>query len=606
MSPFTVLGALLLGFATWGLFKTLWTPRSWLDHVDGPHKEHWLTGNLHRLYKDGLSYTTNLCRRYGGVIRVHGVLGVRNLLVHDPIALQAILVKEQDAYEETSMFIETNKLLSGESLTATLGEQHKKQRRLLNPVFSLANLRSVLPKGQPVADELVEQFQSALPGDGATTEINVLPWLQRTTLEYVGRGVLGVRLDSLDPEHAGEYTRVLCGLQHVGLRIFFLRPLVPWVVRNVPLFWRNKLVDYLPLPALRELREMSHIMRRSAMEILRRKKEEVKQTGTTAADTAGDLMSIMLKANTSTEEKARLSTEELLGQINTFLLAGQETTTSALARTLYILAREPDAQARLRREVRQAKVEHARALGVADPSAEWEGASLPYDVLVGLPYLDAVVRETLRLHPPTSFMNRVATKDAVLPLHRPIRSTTGNMISSVPVPAGTNIMINILASNRNPDVWGADAEEWRPERWLAVSGERLGAGKSLDLDFDDEETDTTKQRSDGADDISGRTEKGKDGLRYPGVYGSMMTFLGGNRACIGFKFAEMEMKQILSTLVSTLHFALPSAADADGVRKDIYWSVNGLQVPLVRPPHGDGKTAQVPLDVRRVTEADFL
>lgn len=101
-----------------------------------------------------------------------------------------------------------------------------------------------------------------------------------------------------------------------------------------------------------------------------------------------------------------------------------------------------------------------------------------------------------------------------------------------------------------------------------------------------------------------------------------MTFLGGGRACIGFKFAEMEisewlilsqiflstdrsLEQVLSTLLSHLHFALPTAVNGDGVRKEIYWRIDGLQVPVVREPHGDFKTPQVPLVVRLVTEGDF-
>ncbi|KAI0370531.1 cytochrome P450 [Pilatotrama ljubarskyi] len=612
MSPYLLFGVLFLGLASRKLLKMMYTLPISLATVDGPQKEHWLTGNLHRLYKDGLSYTMSLCRTYGGAIRLHGVLGAQNLLVHDPLALQYILVKDQDAFEETDMFIESNKMLLGQGLISTLGEQHKKQRRLLNPVFSLANLRHILPGIQPIADELIEGLRRSVPQDGASsTEMNILPWLQRGTLEYVARGILGVKLSaSLEPTDTDAYTHALCNIQHVGLRLVFLRPFVPWVVRTVPLYWRKKLVDLLPFPAVRELRDMADVMRQSATVILLRKKAEVEQAGEAATeDTAGDLMTIMLRANLSTQEKARLTSEELIGQINTFLMAGQETTTNSLAKTLYVLAREPLAQARLRREVREAKIEHARALGVADPPNEWTGVCLPYDVLVGLPYLDAVVRETLRLHPPTSFINRLATKDAVLPLQRPIRSATGSEISSVPVPAGTNIIINILGSNRNPDVWGPDAEEWRPERWLALSGERLGQGKSLDLDFDDEESGSAASRHKGYSGVCETTtrRKGNDGVRYPGVYGGgMMTFLGGNRACIGFKFAEMEIKQILSTLVSTMHFALPSAVDSNGVRKEIYWSVNGLQVPLVRPPHGDGKTPQVPLDVRRVTEADFF
>ena len=89
---------------------------------------------------------------------------------------------------------------------------------------------------------------------------------------------------------------------------------------------------------------------------------------------------------------------------STILLGGQETTTSALSRILYVLAREPHAQARLRSEIRDAKIAYAAAHGI---ESDWESVSLSYDALMSLPYLDAVVRETLRLHPPTTVINRM-------------------------------------------------------------------------------------------------------------------------------------------------------------------------------------------------------
>ena len=60
------------------------------------------------------------------------------------------------------------------------------------------------------------------------------------------------------------------------------------------------------------------------------------------------------------------------------------------------------------------------------------------------------------------------------------------------------------------------------------------------------------------------------------------------------------------TLISNLHFSLPSATSDEGVRKEIYWRMDGLQVPVVLPPHGDGKTTAVPLDIRPVRDSDFL
>ncbi|KAH9899237.1 cytochrome P450 [Cubamyces lactineus] len=597
MSVLVSLCTLLLAYLLWRAVRPQASAKSSvLASVRGPKKEHWLTGNFHRIFKDGLQYNLALFKEYGGVFKVHGMLGAEQLLVHDPLAIQQILVRDQDSFEETDMFIDTNRLLFGEGLIATLGEQHKKQRKLLNPVFSLANLRAILPRIQPIANELTARLRAELPQDGSFKEIDVLPWLRRGTLEYVGRGILGVKLDSLDSAKANAYTSAICNVQHVALKVFFLRPFVPWAVRNLSPYWGNKLIDWLPFPALRELREISYVLQRSARDIFLAKKAEVEEVGAEEGSST-DLMSIMLRANSSTQEKSRLSDEELTGQINTFMLGGQETTTSALARLLHVLAQNQEAQERLRSEIRDAKLAHATAEGESDLS-NWQHVSLPYDVLIGLPYLDAVVRETLRLYPPTSMMNRVATKDAILHLQYPVHSaTSGRETSVVHVPAGTNVIVSILGANRSKRVWGPDANEWRPERWLAQApaGERGGisvAGTGVDLEFGDESQAVT--------------EGSEKEVRYPGVYGSMMTFFGGSRACIGFKFAEMEIKQVLATLLSTMHFALPSATDAAGSRKEIYWRMDGLQVPVVLPPHGDHKTSQVPLDIRLVKERDFL
>lgn len=96
-----------------------------------------------------------------------------------------------------------------------------------------------------------------------------------------------------------------------------------------------------------------------------------------------------------------------------------------------------------------------------------------------------------------------ARQASVLPLHHPIRSASGEMISSIHVPENTTLIISILASNHNKEIWGEDASEWRPERWLSPSGERLPLG--------DGEGKSTNGVSLGV----------KNGIKYPGVYGLM-------------------------------------------------------------------------------------
>ena len=60
-----------------------------------------------------------------------------------------------------------------------------------------------------------------------------------------------------------------------------------------------------------------------------------------------------------------------------------------------------------------------------------------------------------------------ATRDMVLPLSEPIRCLDGTWVKELPVPKGTQIAIGIYSCNRNKAIWGEDALEWKPERWLA-------------------------------------------------------------------------------------------------------------------------------------------
>ena len=69
-------------------------------------------------------------------------------------------------------------------------------------------------------------------------------------------------------------------------------------------------------------------------------------------------------------------------------------------------------------------------------------------------------------------------RDTVLPLSQPVRGRDGKELSEIVVPRGTALMVHLQASNANKELWGEDAEEWKPERWLAplpvaVEGARI-------------------------------------------------------------------------------------------------------------------------------------
>ena len=124
-----------------------------------------------------------------------------------------------------------------------------------------------------------------------------------------------------------------------------------------------------------------------------------------------------------------------------------------MSNLFYVLAKRPDIQEKIREEVREAR--------------ERCGGEIDYDTLAALPWVDAVIRETLRVYPPAPMLDRVASQDAVLPLAYPIRSSDGQSeISEIVVKKGTVLFVSIIGANRCKKVWGEDADEWKPERWI--------------------------------------------------------------------------------------------------------------------------------------------
>ncbi|KAI0738106.1 cytochrome P450 [Daedaleopsis nitida] len=269
----------------------------------------------------------------------------------------------------------------------------------------------------------------------------------------------------------------------------------------------------LPFPHVRKMLSIADTMAIRSKVIIDEKKtalrngdEEIVQR----VQEGKDLMSILLRVNTSASTIEKLTDEELVAQMSTFILAGMDTTSNSLSRILYILAQRPDAQERLRAEIQEARAANSLAGKL----------HIPYDDLVRLPYLDAVCRETMRLHAPVELIGRHASKNLLLPLSFPVRGKDGSMIKEVSVKKGTVVVLHLKASNCNKALWGEDAMEWRPERWLEP--------------------------------LPGVLED----ARIPGVYSNLMSFSGGTRACIGFKLSQLEMKVILSVLLTSFKFEL--------------------------------------------------
>ncbi len=136
--------------------------------------------------------------------------------------------------------------------------------------------------------------------------------------------------------------------------------------------------------------------------------------------------------------------------MNTLTLAGHETTSAALSFILYELARHPEYQERMRQEIRDARAKVIARGGNELTTGDLDSLTLSINAIKAsaVPVLGAqrertltmttvrVVQETLRFHPAALGLPRVAVKDDVIPLARPVVSTTGETVSEIPIKAG--------------------------------------------------------------------------------------------------------------------------------------------------------------------------
>lgn len=499
------------------------------------------TNNESVRWLEGLSATGELAMKFGMFF------GNSTILLADPRALYHMLIKDQHKFEEPSEILALNTSIFGSGLTATHGSKHRKQRKMLVPVFSIKHMRGMVPVFDKITSTVTSTIEEIV-SDGRK-EVELFEWLNRTALELIGQSGFGYSFDSLtqdQKEH--QFVTSVKLLAPLITRTFIVQTLVLGLVDKWNIGgkrFQKFAMENLTWGPYRQMVNVIKVLWDTSVKIFEARKRQIEERGEDyqmdREEKSKDILTVLMEGNMTNNPEDQLPDEEIIAQVSTFAFAGMDTTSSATSRLLWLLSEHQDVQDRLRAEIREAKSRYGH------PN---------YDELVGLPYLDAVCRETLRLYPPVPSLSRVVKEDAVVPLLKPIRGTDGKDITELFLPKGNTVMISIVGWNRNPDLWGETVLQWRPERWL----------EGLPQDLID--------------------------AKVPGVYSNLMTFLGGSRGCIGFKFAQLELKMILFNLLDRLKFT-PSG-------KEMYWR-GGIVTPAVdlakmRP--------ELPMMVERLDDVD--
>ncbi|GLW52520.1 cytochrome P450 [Kitasatospora phosalacinea] len=353
-----------------------------------------LLGHLPALLTRPLAFLDTL-PGYGDPVRVR--VGPREMyVVSEPELVQRVLA-DRVAYDRTGPLYAKIRAFLGNGLASCPHAEHRRLRRIVQPAFR----RALLPH---YAAAMTDEAAALTAGWRAGQVVDVTREAFRLTTAVAVRTLFSAGL----PPRAAEDLR---GALDVLLRGIYLRVVLP-------------AADLLPTPARRAYRRALATWHAGVAAII----TDYRARGIDR----GDVLALLLAARD--EDGRPLGERELADQVATLVLAGAETTSSALAWSLRLVAEHPDVERRLHAEL---------DAGPAGAPARWQ--DLPQ-----LPYTARVISETLRLYPPAWAISRTTTRPTEL--------------GGARLPAGALVVCCLYLLQRRPELF-PDPERFDPDRF---------------------------------------------------------------------------------------------------------------------------------------------
>ncbi|KAJ4485545.1 cytochrome P450 [Lentinula aciculospora] len=482
-----------------------------LRHIPGPRPSSLIWGEEWLLYYStpGIHYV-RWHKKYGKVLRFTGAFGHQVLSITDPKAIKYILSDAIFDFPKPKGVRAWFKATIGEGILWVEGrEAHERQRRTLAPALSQSSVRSLVPIFYDTSAKMASQWTKLIDNSHSDeAEIEVTKWAGRFALDTVGRAAFSYDFDCLSggPHALAESMDGLTNNEN-KTSSFYMRAL----------FW--------VFPSILSIGDKGEMIRKSKQELENIVLKMWKDAKVVGDVNSKNLMSVILRAEAKFAMH-RMNENELVSQMRTTISAAFEPVSAIIAWTLYELSLDVRLQNELREEV--------TAAGSGDPS---------YDGLTSnLPLLDAILNEVLRLHPPILENHHEAADTISVPLSEPIAGTSEMCLV---IPKGTILEIPVNVVQTDPNVWGPDAEIFRPARWL---------------------------------------ERKNRGIRHER---EILAFSEGPRSCIGKTFAMCEVKALIVTLIRQFSFTCSH-------------EIEPFQSFVIRPRVKGKGASSLPLIVRKI------
>ena len=331
----------------------------------------------------------------------------RSFMVNEPALLDLVLKTRPDDFPKSDRIGEGLRPLLGDSVFLTNGETWKRQRRIIDPAFEGGRLRDTFPAMWAAAEAACARL-----GVG---EVEVEEQMSHAAADVIFRTLFSIPIEH---EVAAQVFTQFRDYQ-----------------RTQPIL---NLAAFLPLPRFlprghrRRTRETAQAIRGLITRLTAERMAQIE------AETAPDDLATKIMTTADPLTGQTFSTGEMVDQVAIFFLAGHETSASALAWTLYLMALYPDWQDRV--------AEEARALENTD-----------FSVMSKLKLSRDVFREALRLYPPVPMMVR----EAACP----------ERFRNREVPKGAQIVLSPWHLHRHERLW-ENPDGFDPNRWQTENGKK--------------------------------------------------------------------------------------------------------------------------------------
>ncbi|KIY62356.1 cytochrome P450 [Cylindrobasidium torrendii FP15055 ss-10] len=501
--------------------------RSEKSLLRGPPSPSWLLGHEGQIPLQPTAgvLESEWTKKYGTILRIASFAGQEGMIVSDPKALQYVLSEKPYDFPRGGDNEVIGMALLGPGLTTMNGTYHQRQRRVLNPSFSpsMANTWAVML--QDHGAKLVEIIR-VKSQENTDSIVEVMDWTAKYALDVVGLAAFRHDFGVIFQKKVPMIEALVHAFATASTEMTFVDFLVAMIAIRFPRMI-NTLIT-VSTPFLRAARKFKNVSQSTAASILHT--PLVDPSERTGKDVAG----LLAASYHSTDPDQKLSLDEILAQMSTFVFAGQETTSGTIGFLLYELATHPADQERARAEVQEL---YGRKGNTPLDAKDFES----------LPFVTAVIKETLRMHPSGHTLPRYAAAADVIPLAFPVTLKDGTVTKSVPIKKGERVLCSLISYNYLPSVWGADADEWNPERFLD--------GREINSNV--------------------------------GMFGKLLSFSAGARGCLGWRFAVLEIQIVISLMLKNFVFRPAPNAKVRMVPNQF------LMIPAVEGQEDKG--AQVPL-----------